>query len=102
MEPLCCLFGIFDANLAYLYWLLHGQEFCYETFEKEFLKEKLQKSLRTLTFEEQYDDTLDMIEHLESWKNLYSQDLPTIMESLDQKFKPVVESEIWFSNLSNF
>ena len=72
MEPLCCLFGILDMNLAYLYWLLHGQEFCFETFEKEFLKEKLQKSLKTLTFEEQYDDTLDMIEHLESWKNLYS------------------------------
>jgi len=86
MEPITCLFGIFDLFLAYAYWLRYNKEFDFESFETEFQKVKVNSNLKKMSYDEMYLDIQEMIEHIEQWKSLNSEQLPEIMESLDAKF----------------
>ena len=90
MEPICCLFGIFDSILAYTFWLLKNDDYSLENFEKKFIEQGVDKYLsKNFNVREQEEDIDAMINHLELWKSLHSASLPEILEALDSKFKPI-------------
>lgn len=92
MEPICCLFGVFDMMIAYSYWLANSKDFDFETFEQSYIDAKVSKEFGEVTgFSEDLRDIDSMIEHMELWKIIQSEGLPQIIEALDQKFKPISE-----------
>ena len=90
LEPICCLFGIFDAFVAYAFWMRHNRDFDYETFEVDYLNERISVELgRQIKFDEEMKDIELMISHMEVWNYLQSDDMPDILEALDQKYKVI-------------
>lgn len=87
MEPICCLFGIFDSILAYTFWIANNSDYNLEKFEKNYIDSKTSKDFsKHFNSAQQMDDIDRMISHLELWKSLHSESLPEILEALDQKF----------------
>lgn len=92
LEPITCLFGIFDMIVGYSYWMMNDKNFSYENFEKGYLDQRVEKDLgKQIGFEEEMEDITSMIEHMEVYKYLQSDDLPDILEALDDKFDLVKE-----------
>lgn len=93
MEPICCLFGIFDMIAGYAYWLGNTKEFDYEIFEHNYIESKVSKEFQGVSgFNEDLHDIESMIQHMELYKTLLTEGLPEIIEALDHKFKPVGEN----------
>lgn len=87
MEPICCLFGIFDSILAYTFWILNNSDYTFEKFEKNYIEANTSKYFsKNFNSVDQLDDINRMISHLEVWKSLHSESLPEILEALDAKF----------------
>jgi flagellar motility protein MotE (MotC chaperone) len=90
LEPICCLFSIFDMIVAYSFWLRKNHEFDYQAFEQRYLEEKVSFELgRQIGFQEEMGDIEKMIQHLEVWKYMQSDDLADIIEALDEKFQKI-------------
>lgn len=87
MEPICCLFGIFDSFLAYAFYLANNSDYNFEKFEKKFVEDRVNKYFgKNLNISETMEDIDAMISHLNLWKSIHSDSLPEILEALDQKF----------------
>lgn len=90
MEPICCLFGIMDSILGYVYWLTHNQDYDFENFEHDYIDKKAGQILgKNVRFEEEINDVEAMINHMEVWKSLSSRNISEILEALDTKFAKV-------------
>lgn len=90
MEPICCLFTILDAIIAYTYWMVKNEDYSFETFESEYIQKKVNKILgRNILFSEEMSDIVAMINHMEVWKSLHNNDLSIILEALDDKFAKI-------------
>lgn len=87
MEPICCLFGIFDSILAYSFWMANNNDYSLEQFEQQYIDKNLSKYFnKYFDMREQLEDIDKMINHFELWKSLHSESLPEILEALDKKF----------------
>lgn len=87
MEPICCLFGIFDSILAYTFWIANNSDYSLERFERNYVEANLNRYFsKHMNVNEQIDDIERMINHLHLWKSLHSESLPEILEALDRKF----------------
>lgn len=88
LEPICCLFGIFDTILGYSYWMMSDRSFSFEGFEKGYLDERVERNLgRQIGYDEEMRDIEGMIEHMEVYRYLQSDNLGDILEALDEKFQ---------------
>lgn len=86
MEPICCLFGIFDMTVAYAYWLMKTRDFDFENFEDDFKTKKSEKVYSNISLIDQKTDVEEMLDHINSYQALHGEELPHILESLDHKF----------------
>ena len=87
MEPICCLFGIFDSILAYMFWMANNSDYNLEKFEQKYIDINTNKYFsKYFNSQQQMEDIDRMITHLNLWKSLHSETLPEILQALDQKF----------------
>lgn len=98
MEPICCLFGIFDSILAYSFWIANNSDYSLERFENKYIEAKLNRYFsKDMNVSEQLEDIERMINHLELWRSLHSDSLPEILEALDSKFAEETDGKIQIS-----
>lgn len=87
MEPITCLFGIFDSIMAYSFWMMNNSDYSFEKFEKRYIEENTSRYFsKHFNVNQQLEDINRMISHLDLWKSLHSESLPEILEALDSKF----------------
>jgi hypothetical protein len=94
MEPIACIFGLTDLILAYTYWIYSNNNFDFKNFEDVYLDKQLYKLLgKEINFNEEYDDVVQMINHMRVMEKLVSNgnDLPKLIEGLDAKFVLIEE-----------
>lgn len=90
MEPITCLFGIFDAFLMYAYWLGAQNEATYTNFENKYLDNMVEKKLDDIRdFQLEYDDIIKLIDQVELRKAMHGNNLPDILYALEKKFQEV-------------
>ncbi|EAS03777.2 transmembrane protein, putative, partial (macronuclear) [Tetrahymena thermophila SB210] len=80
MEPITCLFGIFDIGLAYFFWLVTHKDFDYLNLRERYIQKK-QNSIENYLQQEYIDDLQSLVNYVNQLKTM---DSPNLQEILNQ------------------
>ena len=87
MEPITCLFTLFDIIIAYSFWLFTNIKF-ENGFEKDFNKSKNIVNLsKQLSFEEELTDIIEMEKYLNFNPNFEGTSLKEVIESFETQYE---------------
>ncbi|KAL4475847.1 hypothetical protein ABPG73_002048 [Tetrahymena malaccensis] len=81
MEPITCLFGIFDIGLAYFFWLVTHKDFDYLNLRERYVQKK-QNSIESYLQQEHIDDIQSLINYVNQLKTMESPNLQEILNQL--------------------